>query len=149
MQNIDIPHVKRPSESLVTGGQPDQAQLRQVADAGVKHVINLRPIQEQGEDEAPAVEALGMHYHHIPIAGPQDINAETVALLNGLLREIGSDRTLFHCATGNRVGALLALRAAWHEGKDADAALQVGRDAGLTKLEPLVEQLLKSSAAGD
>ena len=44
--------------------------------------------------------------------------------------------------SGNRVGALFALRAHWLQGLPAVEALAVGRRYGLTKLEPLVMQIL-------
>jgi len=49
---------------------------------------------------------------------------------------------LVHCMSGNRVGALFALRAFWLQGMSAVEALAVGRRYGLTKLEPLVVQIL-------
>lgn len=143
MQDVAIPYRFDVSETMVAGGQPDAMQLRELAEAGVRHVINLRPVEEQGEDEAPVVERLGMGYHYLPVAGPQDVSRETVAKLDAVLREIGDEPTLFHCATSNRVGALLALHAAWHAGADTEVALEAGRRGGLTRLEPLVRQLLE------
>ncbi|WP_420426442.1 beta-lactamase hydrolase domain-containing protein [Algiphilus sp.] len=145
LQSLELPNEMRVSDTMLSAGQPDGMQFRQAADAGVQHVINLRPLQEQGEDESSLVEELGMRYHHLPIAGPQDLNADTVRMLDGLLSEIGSAPTVFHCASGNRVGAMLALRAAWHQGMDSDAALALGRQSGLTKMEPLVREILDST----
>ncbi len=50
---------------------------------------------------------------------------------------------LLHCRTGNRVGALLALRASM-QGASDEEALEIGRKAGLGSLETaVVEQLDK------
>jgi hypothetical protein len=46
------------------------------------------------------------------------------------------------CASGNRVGALLALREFWLEDAEPEAALALGKAAGLTRLEPSVRLLL-------
>jgi hypothetical protein len=48
-----------------------------------------------------------------------------------------------HCGSGNRVGALAALLAA-EEGADIDEALDVGRAAGLTRLEAVVREQLEA-----
>ncbi|MNN82154.1 hypothetical protein D3C81_1990580 [compost metagenome] len=49
---------------------------------------------------------------------------------------------LLHCASGNRVGALLALLA--HErGLDEEAAIAEGRAAGLGSLEPTVRAQIR------
>jgi hypothetical protein len=47
-----------------------------------------------------------------------------------------------YCASGNRVGALLALAAARHEELPPEQALQLGLDAGLTRLEPALRERL-------
>jgi hypothetical protein len=49
---------------------------------------------------------------------------------------------LLHCGSGNRVGALLALRES-QDGADDESALEYGRSAGLTKLEPVVIKRLE------
>ena len=49
---------------------------------------------------------------------------------------------LLHFATGNRVGALTALKAVWLDGMTPDAALVLGRATGLTRLEPAVRAAL-------
>jgi hypothetical protein len=49
---------------------------------------------------------------------------------------------MVHCASGNRVGALLALRANRLEGASPEDALELGLDAGLTRLEPAVREAL-------
>lgn len=46
------------------------------------------------------------------------------------------------CASGNRVGVLLAARAFWFDGASPDQALTLGKQAGLTRLEPVVRSLL-------
>src|SRR5690606_38327465 len=49
---------------------------------------------------------------------------------------------LVHCASGNRVGALAALRAAWLQGADEEAAIAEGRRWGLRSLETEVRSSL-------
>lgn len=127
--------------NIYTGGQPES--FAAVADAGVKHVINLRPPAETPEINEPAlVTRNGMAYYNIPVEGPQDLTRENVEILDRLLSEIGDETVLVHCASSNRVGALAALRAAWLQGKSDEQALAVGHAWGLTKLQPAVEQLL-------
>lgn len=45
---------------------------------------------------------------------------------------------LVFCGSGNRVGALFALDAYHARGADAEAAVLVGKQHGLTRAEPLV-----------
>ena len=86
-------------------------QFAALKDAGVKHVINLRPRAEQGEfDEAETAASCGMAYANLPIAGPHELTLANVKAFDKLLAETGGGNTVVHCASNNRVGALFALR---------------------------------------
>jgi uncharacterized protein (TIGR01244 family) len=127
---------------LISTGQPDEAVLLAAQQAGIVAVIDLRGEEEdRGLDEAVSVEALGMQYVSLPVDGPADVTFDNAAKLDSLLSDIDGP-VLLHCASGNRVGALMALRASLH-GADAEAALAAGKAAGLTRLEPVVTELLQ------
>lgn len=144
VQAVEIPNARTPKEGLLTGGQPSEDDLRRAAAAGYKTVINLRT---EGEpipfDERALVEQLGMDYVSIPIAGADDLTAARAEELAGILASEESHPAMVHCASGNRVGALLALKAFLVDGQSAEEALDLGRRAGLTRLEPAVEELLE------
>lgn len=141
----DILNKKQPAPELLIGGQPERTELREAREAGVETVINLRGEGEFTEwDEGALVEELGMRYVHIPIAGPDDLNADTLAEFEQALAESDDDPKLVHCASGNRVGAMYALRAATNQGKSTEEALQIGREHGLTQLEPTVREILEA-----
>ena len=53
---------------------------------------------------------------------------------------------LLHCGSGNRIGGLFALMAYYLDDKTAEEALAFGREAGLTRLEPVIRQKLESTA---
>jgi uncharacterized protein (TIGR01244 family) len=135
-----------PAAGLRTGGQPDARDLAQLHAQGVRTVIDLRATgEDRGFDEAAEVARLGMTYVALPIAGKDDITPENAQALQVLLREHG-DGTLVHCASGNRVGALLALGAA-RSGASHEEALALGHRAGLTSLEPVVAAQLDAGGA--
>ena len=128
----------QPLPRITTAGQPDQAVLQKLADAGYTAIIDLRrPDEDRGYDEKSAVEALGMKYISIPISGGDAINYENASLLDETLNEVDGP-VLLHCATSNRVGALLSLREHMH-GASADDSLTLGTQAGLGSLRETVE----------
>ncbi|HEV7272215.1 beta-lactamase hydrolase domain-containing protein [Pseudoxanthomonas sp.] len=137
----------QPRAGLHTGGQPSLEDLARVQSQGVRTVIDLRGAQEdRGYDAAAEARRLGMAYVALPIAGKDDISPANARALQDLLKAQEGD-VLLHCASGNRVGALLALGAAL-EGASQEDALTLGRAAGLTSLEPVVlEQLAEPDAA--
>lgn len=139
-----IPDVRMPFEGVWTGGQPTPEQLEQVALARWRTVINLRADGEPGfEWERETAERLGLRYVHLPIHGAADLTRTNVERLDSELRDaLVAGPVLLHCASGNRVGALLALREAWLRGAEAEAALKLGLAAGLAGLEPATRELL-------
>ena len=138
---LAIPNLHLPRERLLTGGQPEATTWEQLAARGVTTVINLRPRAELGaRDEAAEVLAAGLAYREITVAGAHELTEAKARELWTQL-EGAQGGVLVHCASGNRVGALLALGAAT-AGVAPEQALQFGRSAGLTGLEPRVRELL-------
>ncbi len=145
MENLkEIPHITQPQPNRYGAGQPAPASFLALANAGVKHIINLRPPTETPDaNEAALVTKAGMAYYNIPITNSDDLTRDNVILIDKILRQIGDETALVHCSTGNRVGALMALKAAWLENKSAEEAMVIGARWGLTRLQPIVEQLVK------
>lgn len=132
-----------PLPGLYTSGQPAATDWAAIRARGVTTVINLRaPEETPGRDEAAEVEAAGMRYLDIPVAGAEGINADNARLLHAALAPSHGAGVLVHCSTGNRAGALLALEQADFDGLAPQAALELGRKAGVTKLEPVLKKAL-------
>jgi uncharacterized protein (TIGR01244 family) len=130
-----------PEKNLVTGGQPTAADLVQLKKMGITKVINLRaPSEEISFDEKATAESLGLEYVSLPINGATDITSENARKLQVLLQD--EDKVFVHCASGNRVGALVAIRAHEIENKSEEESLRVGRAAGLGQLEGTVKSHL-------
>lgn len=142
MAGSNIPeNFNQPADKLVTGGQPTQAELAMLKAAGVTKIINLRGADESvAYDEQAEVEALGMTYSALPVAGAGDVTVDNARALYQLLQ--GDEKVFVHCASGNRVGALLAIGAHDINGKPVKEALEYGRAAGLSSLEPKVKAVL-------
>ncbi|MDR4503398.1 MAG: sulfur transferase domain-containing protein [Candidatus Scalindua sp.] len=134
-----------PFDDIVTGGQPAYDQLKMAHDAGFKAVVNLRTDKERPSParESLWVEELGMRYFPVPVNGATGISVENAKLLAEILSKQENYPLIVHCQSGNRVGALFALKAFSIEGKSAREALEIGKRAGLTSLEPVVQKLLK------
>jgi hypothetical protein len=81
-------------------------------------------------------------FARIPVSGATGLTRENVETLDMLLDESSDDGTVLYCASSNRVGALLALRAYWLDGAEPDQALELGRRAGMTSLETRVAELM-------
>lgn len=138
-----LPNQVRVSDQILVGGQPSIEQLEALHAAGYRTVLNLRTEQEEGPAGAEA-ETLGLMFHRLPIAGEDGLDEENARLFATLLEEADGP-VVVHCGSGNRVGALFALKAFYVDGMDADEALAVGLASGLTSLEPSVRRHLEQA----
>lgn len=137
-----IPAWRQAADGLYSSGQPQPGHWNHLAAAGLRSVLNLRPTSElPGRDEAREVGEAGLRYAQLPIADATRLDREAARRLDGMLRQMPVP-VLVHCASGNRVGALIALREAWFVGADAEVALARGRAAGLAGLESQVRRQL-------
>ncbi len=127
----------------ISTGQPDESLLGAAKEAGYVAVIDLRRASEdRGLDEASTVETLGMDYHLIEVAGAAGVTFKNAEALDTVMAEADGP-VLLHCRSGNRVGALLALRASM-KGASDEEAIAIGKASGLGSLESAVlEQLAR------
>ena len=124
---------------FVSSGQPDEEVLETIAEAGFSVVVDFRSVNEnRGFDEQKVVEQLGMVYANVPIGSPSDVTFDNAAVLKQILDE-NEGRVFLHCASGNRVGAIYALREKLL-GATNDAAIATGKAAGLTRFESVVKE---------
>jgi protein tyrosine phosphatase (PTP) superfamily phosphohydrolase (DUF442 family) len=137
-----LPNARQPLPGVLTGGVPSDQHLAALAAAGYRTLVDLRTAEEKQPGASERARALGLHTVELPIGGAQDLDGARVKALGEVLADRTRYPLVIHCASGNRVGALLALEQAQIEGKPAEEALAVGKAAGLTRLEPAVRELL-------
>ena len=147
--HVDLDKVREegvvaPVDGITSAGQPDEAALDVFAESGYTVVIDMRgPDEDRGiEDFEDVVEATGMSYVPFPIVGRDAISFDNAQKLDALLQDQDGP-VLIHCGSGNRVGALLALRKSL-AGADDEEAIAYGKDAGMTRLEPVVREVLET-----
>jgi len=136
MDPAAVPNYKLLRKGLAVSGKPSAEALRQLKEQGFKTVVDLRTEAEGLAEEKAIVEEQGLRYVSVPL------DASTFKLDDALaVKRVLDDETagpvLLHCASSNRVGAVLAVIAA-KSGKPLDQALDEGRAAGL-RSETLVE----------
>ncbi len=147
LQAAEITNFRAPEANILSSGQPTEEQLAVMAAAGVRHVVNLRTAGEQVDfDERQAVEALGMTYYSIPVEGAGGINGANAGTLLGILAASAGEPVLVHCATGNRVGGLMAV-SHFANSANVDAAMAEGERWGMTseRLQQAVRQSLNAA----
>jgi uncharacterized protein (TIGR01244 family) len=144
VEALGIVNGRAPFPGVVIGGQLTETQIEALAARGFDVVVSLRPADEgdAGWEEAWAA-GRELRFHRIAVAGAADVTRENAERMAGILDGAGDHGVVLYCKSGNRVGALFALKAALLDGRGADEALQIGRDAGMTRLEPHVAEMLQ------
>ena len=140
LQTVVDTGVVQPVDGITSAGQPDAAAFGVFAEQGYTTVIDLRTEgEDRGLDEVAVVEGLGMEYVLLPI-GRDGITFDSARSLDELISKADGP-VLIHCGSANRVGALLALRKSL-AGADDEAALEYGKEGGMTGLEGPVRSVL-------
>jgi uncharacterized protein (TIGR01244 family) len=135
-----------PKPGLYSAGQPAAGDWAELADAGVRTVVNLRTAAEMKDrDERAEVVAAGMRYVEIPVDGADGITAESARRLSDAIAAAGGD-VLLHCASANRAGGLLAV-AMSQQGMPAEEALAFGRNAGMKSTETRAREVIGQEQA--
>jgi uncharacterized protein (TIGR01244 family) len=103
--------VRAIDESLCTSGQPTVDQLREIAAAGFKTVINLALHDDPRyslPDEAGTVRSLGMGYVHIPVQFSAPTKQDLAKFFAAMRAQEGQN-VWVHCAANIRVSVFLGL----------------------------------------
>jgi len=143
--------MRHPAPNVYGGGQPTAEDLAEAKALGVGVIVNLRLLDEPGvlENERAIVESLGMRYVSLPTVKPggEVPDQLTVEQAQALANAMGDDIALVHCGSGNRVGALLGLKARVVDGATVEEALTFGIAAGVEKpnVKALLEERLRAA----
>lgn len=81
-------------------------------DLGLTHYVSLRPSTEEGAGWEEGIAAdYGIRFTRIPVASAGELTRENARELDRVLGEAGRESVMIYDSDGDRVGALLALRA--------------------------------------
>jgi protein tyrosine phosphatase (PTP) superfamily phosphohydrolase (DUF442 family) len=132
-----IPNAYEPLPGLVTGGQPTDAQLEAFRAAGGEVVLDIRPpLEPRPLDEVAVTQRLGLEYLVIPVTS-RALNDASLERIIEALRMVRGRPTLFHCASGNRVGAALIPYLVLDQAMDEEDAVRQAIQVGLRSPELL------------
>ncbi|MBW2380098.1 MAG: hypothetical protein JRG70_11205 [Deltaproteobacteria bacterium] len=134
---VPIPNAQVTKTGLLIGGQPTPEQLKAIKEAGYRTVITLRTDSERGDEgEQATVERLGMKFVRIPVAGPAGLTQDNAP-------------AVLHCRTGQRVSALLGLKAFVVDRASAAAAMDLAKRLGIKKLEAALRERIAEICKSD
>jgi uncharacterized protein (TIGR01244 family) len=139
------------NDRITAGGQPDAGDLRRLAEAGVKTVINLRREGENNQPLDPAAEgeiarSLGLGYVHLPVS-VQDMKPEQLAAFTAAV-QASNGPVYVHCGAGQRACALALTHKAIAENADAAAVFAEAEAKGVALPDQPVRDFIGSMLRG-
>ena len=134
---LDLINGGEPLPGLLTSGQPSQANMEALAAGGVRTIIDLRdPMEPRPFDEPATVKQSGMKYVNVSVRqGALDDATMDDAL--EAIRRGAAHPMLVHCASANRVGAVLIPYLMIDKGMGEDDAVEAAMKVGLRSADLL------------
>lgn len=119
------------SNQIYLAGQPVQQDFELVQKAGVKTILNLRPLSEQRWDEGAYLKMLELNYINVPFRAPDTLTPEVFDQCRKILNDNSKHPLVVHCASANRVGAIWLTHRVLDDGISFDDALKEATQVGL------------------
>lgn len=143
-----LPYFSKVDDRLYRGAHPSAAGFRQLADMGVKTIINLRaedPLwQQQGRRVAMSY---GIDWVYLPMWvfwRPSDRQVRTFL---EIVMDPGRSPVFLHCRQGeDRTGALVAVYRIVGQGWEPQRAYSEARSMGMGGWNPLLRRLILRDA---
>ena len=108
LKAIKIKNFGQMDDRFFRGGQPKETDYKDLAQLGIKTIIDLR--EDPEPYERPTAEALGMRYVNIPMIAKQYPTEQATETFLKIVNDPETGRFYVHCAGGrHRTGAMGAV----------------------------------------
>jgi tyrosine-protein phosphatase SIW14 len=129
-----VPNFWKVNDHVYRGAQPTDAGFQFLARLGIRTIVDLRLLGEHSQAaEQKIVEAAGMRYVSLPMAGMSTPDQEQVSRVLAILDDPDAGPVFLHCQRGaDRTGALIACYRIGHDGWQNKKALSEARSLGMS-----------------
>jgi tyrosine-protein phosphatase SIW14 len=136
-ENENLRNFQKVDDHVYRGGQPTDSGFKDLAELGIKTVVDLRDIGEHSQaDEQKVVTDLGMRYVSIPMQGMSTPKEAQVAAVMALLNDTASGPVFVHCRRGaDRTGTVIAVYRISHDRWENKKALSEAKSYGMSIFE--------------
>lgn len=138
------------NENLSSSGMPTAEQLKEVADAGVKVVINLalKTSPNALANENEIVESLGMNYIHIPVEWDHPTQKNLADFFNAM--DAHKDQKVYvHCQANYRATAFITLYRILREGWKQEDAIPIMEKIWNPEDFPVWQRFIEENLSSD
>jgi len=144
-----VPNFQKVNDSVYRGAQPTSEGFKNLAEVGVKTVIDLRLVGEHSQaDEKKWVESRGMRYISVPLHGMSAPTEADVVKILGIMNDPSAGPVFVHCRRGaDRTGTIIACYRISHDRWQNDKALSEAREYGMSMWERAMMHYVKHYSA--
>jgi uncharacterized protein (TIGR01244 family) len=142
LASANLPNLQKVDDRVYRGGQPTATGFKDLAEQGIKTVVDLRDIGEHSQaDERSLVSALGMRYVSIPMQGMSTPKDQQIAAVLAQLNDAASGPVFVHCKRGaDRTGTVIAIYRISRDGWDNKRALSEAKSYGMSIFERAMQR---------
>ncbi|MGA3185580.1 MAG: tyrosine-protein phosphatase [Bryobacteraceae bacterium] len=140
----NLPNFQKVDDHLYRGAQPSERGFQDIAELGVKTVIDLREnIDHSQAEEQKEVTNLGMRYISIPMEGMSTPKNDQVAQVMALLNDPAAGPVFVHCKRGaDRTGMVIAVYRISHDGWENKKALSEAKSYGMSPFQRSIQHYI-------
>jgi len=140
-----VPNFHVVNENVLRGGQPTDTGFKNLADLGVKTVVDLQEEGDRAKGEKRLVKALGMKYVNIPMKGMTTPTEKQISHALKALDDTSDGPVFIHCKRGaDRTGVVVACYRVQHDNWDNQKALSEARNYGISWYQFPLKSYVKS-----
>jgi protein tyrosine/serine phosphatase len=142
--DAEIAHLYRIDDHVYRGTQPKAGDFDELAERGIKTVIDLRGGSIHRPWERKLVETAGMHYISIRLSGIWPPKIDQIAKILALLEDPARAPIFVHGRRGDdRVSLMIACYRIAHDHWRTEQALEEARLDGISPLEVLMKRYIR------
>jgi tyrosine-protein phosphatase SIW14 len=143
-QNENLPNFQKVDDHVFRGAQPTDSGFKDLAQLGIKTIIDLRDVGEHSQaNEEKVVTDLGMRYVSVPMQGMSTPKISQVAAVLALLNDTASGPVFVHCKRGaDRTGTVIAVYRIAHYSWDNKKALSEAKSYGMSMFERAMQHFV-------
>ena len=133
----NLPNFQEVNDHVFRGGQPSDGGFKNLAQRGIKTVVDLRmPDEHSIPHEKQVVEADGMRFISIPMMGLSAPTVQQISKALDVLEDKDSWPVFVHCRRGSdRTGTVLACYRITHDHWENRKALDEAKTYGISVFE--------------
>ena len=140
-----VPNFQVVNDQVLRGGQPTGAGFKNLADRGVKTIVDLQEAGDRAHDEKKLVKALGMDYINIPMKGMTTPTEKQISHALKALNDNSNAPVFIHCKRGaDRTGVVIACYRVEHDHWDNAKALSEARGYGMSWYQFPLQRYVRS-----